>query len=90
MGAIFLNRKNARPDTIYIDGCHDEICVRQDLESWFPLLKASGAGILFGDDYDKKEVKKAVASFCTSEVGCVMDLELTSKRMYAIRKVVDG
>eukprot|EP01083_Nonionella_stella_P144720 452327_1 len=63
MGAIFLNRKNARPDTIFIDGCHDEICVRQDLESWFPLLSASGAGILFGDDYIKKKSKGRLIHF---------------------------
>lgn len=86
MGAIFLERKRATPDAIYIDGCHDEICVRQDLESWFPLLNAKGAGILFGDDYDKAGVKRAVASFCTSKIGCAIDAELTGKRTYVLRK----
>ena len=84
MGAIFLQRKGARPDTIFIDGCHDELCVYQDIESWFPVLKEDG--ILFGDDFGRGGVKKAVFRFCDQTRNCMFHKELSSSRTWVIRK----
>lgn len=88
MGAIFLQRKGARPDTIYIDGCHDEICVYQDIESWFPIIKEGG--ILFGDDFMRLPVKNAVFRFCDSTTNCIFDKELSSARTWVIHKKETG
>lgn len=84
MGAIFLRRKNAKPDTIFIDGCHDEECVYEDIKRWFPILK--NKGIMFGDDYFTASVKKAVSKFCAKNTQCTLDPDLSSKRTWVIRK----
>lgn len=82
MGSIFLQRHHARPDTVYIDGCHDHVCVLQDLESWFPLIAVNG--IIMGDDFGR--VKGAVAEFCTDEHNCVLDKALSTARTFVLRK----
>ena len=58
MGAIFMQKKNAAPDLIFIDGCHDYACVLEDIRAWYPVVRINGA--LFGDDVDRKEVLDAV------------------------------
>jgi len=84
MGSIFLERHGAKPDTVYIDGCHDYLCVLQDLEAWFPLIAENG--IIMGDDFGGKEVKKAVDDFCTEERKCRLEKELSSGATYVLRK----
>ena len=84
MGAIFLERYKAQPDLVYIDGCHDEECVYQDLQSWFPLLKEGG--MLIGDDYGRKGVANAVARFCTSEQKCQLATDIMKGRTFVLRK----
>ena len=84
MGAIFLNRAGALPDAIYIDGCHDETCVNEDLEEWFPLLKENG--VLFGDDYSRQGVQNAVKNYCTDSNNCNLDQKLTTVRTFVLRK----
>jgi len=82
MGSIYLQRHGARPDTVYIDGCHDHLCVLQDLEAWFPLIAVNG--IIMGDDFTR--VKTAVAEFCTEEHMCRLEKELSSRNTYVLRK----
>lgn len=38
------------PDLVYIDGSHDYLDARRDIEDYFGLLRPEG-GVLFGDDY---------------------------------------
>jgi len=45
-------------DFIYLDACHKEESVYWDLLECFPLLKKDG--LLLGDDWQKKQVQKAV------------------------------
>ena len=82
MGKIFLERHGARPDTVYIDGCHDHLCVLQDLEAWFPLIEVNG--ILMGDDFGR--VHGAVHEFCSKELNCRLEKELSSRKTYVLRK----
>lgn len=61
----------SRVDLIYIDACHEEEAVYQDLKDWFPIAKKWGS-LLCGDDfYWKKEkgypVQKALNRFCREE-----------------------
>ncbi len=46
---------------VFIDACHTYHEVTKDLEAWYPKVKLGG--ILAGDDYNWKEVKKAVDDF---------------------------
>mmetsp|Transcript_40108 Transcript_40108/g.78344 ORF Transcript_40108/g.78344 Transcript_40108/m.78344 type:complete len:307 (+) Transcript_40108:236-1156(+) len=85
MGGIFLQKIGAKPDTVYIDGCHDKICVIQDLESWYPVIGVNG--IIFGDDYNRSEVKEAVAHFCTPDRHCQLDQNLTDGITFVLRKI---
>lgn len=54
-------------DFVYIDGNHAEAFVRQDLEAWYPKVRAGG--VMSGHDYELKakhkhvEVKQAVDKF---------------------------
>ena len=93
MGAVFFEMQKASPDSIYIDGCHDEECVFEDISMWFPLLQ--DRGIIFGDDYQRAGVKNAVKRFCDSKPKCqqMTDLERlgdTGKfpgRTYVLQKI---
>lgn len=58
MGALFMQKRNASPDLVFIDGCHDYICVLEDVKAWYPVVKIGG--VIFGDDVHRKEVKDAV------------------------------
>lgn len=77
MGALYVEQKKARPDTVYLDGCHDEICVLQDIQGWFPLVR--DGGYLMGDDYNRPGVQNAVKRFCDDEPKCIMHEEITKK-----------
>jgi hypothetical protein len=41
--------KNKYYDVVYIDGCHDYDCVKQDIELYYPKIKQNG--FLCGHDY---------------------------------------
>ena len=51
-------------DLVFIDGCHEEECIKEDIEAWYPLVKEGG--ILCGHDYGNKDVmgvQRVVNSF---------------------------
>jgi hypothetical protein len=59
-------------DAVFIDACHTEEAVKQDIDVWLPKLKPNG--ILFGDDWVWESVKKAVYSrFEEAAVGSSMN-----------------
>jgi SAM-dependent methyltransferase len=45
-------------DAVFIDACHSEEAVRNDIQAWLPKLKPGG--ILFGDDWSWDSVKAGV------------------------------
>lgn len=47
--ASLLTEIDLVADAIYIDGAHDYVSVRRDLEVYWPLLRPGG--LMFGDDY---------------------------------------
>jgi len=47
-------------DMVFIDGCHDYVCVKSDIENWWPKTKT----ILCGHDSDAASVKQALDEFC--------------------------
>lgn len=49
--AVLLKRLGIRGPLIHIDGAHDEISVRQDIEAFWPLVEPGGA--MVGDDYSE-------------------------------------
>lgn len=61
VAAVFLRRRGVRADLVYIDGAHDAPSVRRDLEGFSALLGARG--VMFGDDYDWKDVRRTVGAF---------------------------
>jgi SAM-dependent methyltransferase len=58
VAAELLRVKAFVADVVYIDGSHKYRDVKRDLEDYFPLVRPGG--ILFGDDYDNAEVRRAV------------------------------
>ena len=85
MGAIYMEEYKVQADTVYIDGCHDEECVYQDLVAWFANLRPGG--ILFGDDYSSSQgVVRAVKRFCGEEPMCDVQREMMTARTYVLRK----
>ena len=67
-------------DWVYIDGAHDYLHVLADLYGAENILKADG--VIYGDDYGKKEgVKEAVDEFCRVRGR---NLELLGLSQYAI------
>lgn len=86
MGAIFLQQKGVEVDLVYIDGCHDEECVYQDIEQWWKVVRTGG--VLFGDDYNRPGVKNAVARYCQQAGGgCVVDTVMSSSRTWVMKKL---
>lgn len=63
IAAQLLQEKDAVADIIHIDAAHEYESVREDINSWFPLL--SDDGILLGDDFDEHwpGVVKAACEF---------------------------
>jgi hypothetical protein len=45
-------------DFVFIDAAHDYQSVKNDIAAWWPKVRVGGA--LAGDDYNKREVAKAV------------------------------
>jgi len=62
-GAQILLENRVTPDLIYIDACHYEESVYNNLKSYYPLIK--NRGIICGDDYARPggAVKRAVHRF---------------------------
>ena len=56
--ATLLKRRGVLADVVYIDGAHEYVDVRRDIEEYWPLVRPGG--ILFGDDYGHPEVYQAV------------------------------
>lgn len=50
-------------DFIYIDASHDYKNVKQDIETYYPLVK--GGGILAGHDINLEGAARAVCEFCS-------------------------
>lgn len=48
-------------DIVYLDASHDTISVYNDMCAWYPFVE--GHGILCGDDWTWKSVRKAVKKF---------------------------
>jgi predicted O-methyltransferase YrrM len=68
--AAALRRAGVQADLVYIDAGHEERAVRDDLESYWPLVRPGG--ILFGDDYSAAAwpgVAIAANRFA-QEIGC--------------------
>lgn len=53
----FLKQNTDKYDLIYIDGCHDYVSVKNDIQNFLPLVKKGG--FISGHDY-KEEVEIAV------------------------------
>ena len=62
--AVFLAAKAVKFDLAYIDAAHDEVSVKADLDSYWPLLRSGG--VLLGDDYDDAEVRAAADRFAAA------------------------
>jgi hypothetical protein len=60
IAAQYLSRQHKVFDCIYLDGSHEYEDVRDDIQSYLPLVRAGG--LLFGDDYadEWKGVQRAV------------------------------
>lgn len=52
-------------DYVYIDGCHNEEAVINDIRAWRPKVKHTG--ILAGHDYNQESVQRAVKKFADNE-----------------------
>jgi len=61
----WLKSHNIKADLIYIDGSHDYEDVRSDIDLYWSILENDG--VIFGDDYDTPDVKKAVDNFMDSK-----------------------
>ena len=53
-------------DFIYIDASHEYEDVKDDINAWFPKLKKGGT--IAGDDYNSKEVSRAVREIFGSAI----------------------
>jgi hypothetical protein len=67
IAAAWFEKRHITADLIYIDGSHEERDVHSDLHAYWPLLRPGG--VLFGDDYEWAEVRKAVDRFA-QEIDC--------------------
>jgi predicted O-methyltransferase YrrM len=64
--------ENNSIDFIYIDASHEYEFISQDINFWYPKLKATGW--LTGHDYKWQGVKKAITEFCQKEKNHVENL----------------
>lgn len=71
-------------DFIYLDACHLQKCVENDLNNYFPKLNKNG--ILGGHDYNSvfEGVRRAVDIFCL-ENGYILDL-LSDEGDFTLKK----
>jgi hypothetical protein len=84
-GAELLIEWGIQADIVYIDACHYENYVYNDLKSYFPLVK--GHGLLCGDDWAKgksKPVQKAVYRFA-QENNLIIDVA-ENNRFWVLRE----
>ena len=61
LAATFCRNNNLQADMIYIDGSHYFNAVFDDLVRWWLVVKIGG--YLFGDDYTRSDVNRAVTLF---------------------------
>ena len=54
-------------DMVYIDGCHEEWAVRQDIEAWKPLIKPGG--MLAGHDWRNGRTYRGVTRAVRALLG---------------------
>ncbi len=60
--AIKYNHIDEKVDYIYLDGNHNYLNLKWELDNFYPLLKEGG--ILTGDDYNQQDVSEALQEFC--------------------------
>ena len=82
MGAKVVRGRFRAPDVVYIDGCHDYICVLNDFITWYDVLRPGG--ILFGDDLGNSEVRRALKAGFT-QLGLALPHEL-GPRFWVVKK----
>lgn len=58
VAAVLLSKLNLQADLIYIDGSHEYLDVKRDIQDYWPLLRSGGIMLL--DDFGFVEVNKAV------------------------------
>lgn len=61
IAARWFKSHNILADVVYIDGSHDYDDVKLDVELYWNII--SSKGIIFGDDYNIPDVKRAVDEF---------------------------
>jgi hypothetical protein len=61
LAATWLNAERIKAGLVYIDGAHGFAQVYDDLHRYWPLVEVGGC--LFGDDYDRDDVSRAVGLF---------------------------
>ena len=64
IAARWFKSHNIFADAIYIDGSHDYDDVKIDIELYWEIL--SNNGVIFGDDFNIPDVRKAVEQFSLS------------------------
>jgi predicted O-methyltransferase YrrM len=52
-------------DAVFIDACHSEEGVRNDILCWLPKIKEGG--VIFGDDWEWDSVRRGVRSVFDSD-----------------------
>ena len=62
-------------DFVWCDACHDYEYILKELESFFPKIKRGG--MIAGDDYNTKDVKRAVKAFQKKNVDNIIQIETT-------------
>ena len=79
IGSIILSHYRLMADLIYIDGSHEYVDVKNDIQDYIPLLNPGG--IMFGDDMITwKDVGKAV------EDSLGKDIEIYQNNFWIFRK----
>jgi hypothetical protein len=64
-----IQRMGVVPDFVYIDGCHEDHSVREDITSWYPVLRVGG--VMAGHDFANQSVHTPVIQFAK-----ILDLDL--------------
>ncbi len=82
IAAKWLAAKGVKVDLVYLDGSHEYEDVLSDLRLYWPLL--SEKGVLFGDDYESKDVKRAVGEF-SLQGEAMMGVEVEGNK-WALRR----
>lgn len=87
LSKISMGEKRLQADMIYIDGAHDEASVREDIASYWPLLRPGG--VMLGDDCAEPwdGVIAAVADFRERHKDEIRMTENVKTRWYAQKKM---